>query len=200
MSDKNVKEMNKWLIKVRWMRIKYLFVCLFKLSGKKDRNAWLRENDVFGLFGMNSNFQPHYLPDCPKLLKIHNNVSIAADVIFYEHDVINSVFAGMSGEVDPKWRVHRSCIEIFDNCFIGGRSILIGDLRIGPNAIVAAGSVVTKNVMPGEIVAGNPARVVGNFFEFMEKRKACDYGKPDLGIDARYKECWEHFNEKKNIE
>lgn len=196
MSDKRVKGINEHLIKVRWMRIKYLFVCLFKLSGKKDRNAWLRDKEVFGLYGKNSNFQPHYLPSNPKLIKIHDNVSIAADVIFYEHDVINSVFAYMSGEIDPKWRVHQTCIEIFDNCFIGGRSILIGDLKIGPNAIVAGGSVVTRDVLPGQIVAGNPAKVVGDFFELMEKRKKIDYDKPDVDEKERVKECWDLFAKK----
>lgn len=191
------KAVNKKLIRLRWIRIRYFLVCIFKLSGKNDRNNWLRKNNIFGVFGQNSNFQPHYLPNNPKLIKIHNNVRIAADVTFYEHDGINYVFAKMGGSFDHGWRIHQSCIEILDNCFVGGHSILIGDLRIGPNSIVAAGSVVTKDVKPGEIVAGNPARVVGNFYELMEKRKKIDYQQEDMSNEEIIQQLWESFNKKK---
>ena len=193
MQDKSTKRINQGLKKTRWMKLKYLFVCCFKLSGKNDRNAWLRKNNIFGMFGQKSNYQPHTLPNNPKLIKIHNNVRIAEGVTFYEHDGINHVFSRLDEHIDKNWRTHQCCIEIFDNCFIGGRSVLIGDLRIGPNAIVAGGSVVTKDVMPGEIVAGNPARVVGNFFELMEKRKKYDYDRPQKEEKERVEECWEHF-------
>ena len=44
---------------------------------------------------------------------------------------------------------------------VGGGSILLPGITIGVNAFVAAGSVVTKDVPDGVIVAGNPARIVG---------------------------------------
>lgn len=44
--------------------------------------------------------------------------------------------------------------------FVGGRAIVLPGVRIGPNAIVAAGAVVTRDVAPNTIVAGNPARVI----------------------------------------
>ncbi|TYO88763.1 acyltransferase [Oceanicella actignis] len=46
------------------------------------------------------------------------------------------------------------------NCFIGGRSLILPGITIGDGCIVAAGAVVTRDVPPGCIVAGNPARVV----------------------------------------
>jgi acetyltransferase-like isoleucine patch superfamily enzyme len=46
------------------------------------------------------------------------------------------------------------------NCFIGAHSIILPGIRIGDGSIVATGSVVTKNVEPNTIVAGNPARVI----------------------------------------
>lgn len=46
----------------------------------------------------------------------------------------------------------------------------MGGITIGPNAIVAAGSVVTKDVPEGTIVGGNPAKVIGKFDEYMKKR------------------------------
>lgn len=191
----STKSINKRLKKYRWLRLKFLFVCFFKLSGKNDRNEWLRKKNVFGLFGQGSNYQPYDLPRNPKLIRIHDNVRIAAGVAFYEHDGINAVFAKISGTKDPKWHVHETCIEIFDNCFIGGKSVLIGNLKIGPNSIVAGGSVVTKDVQPGEIVAGNPAKVVGNFFELMEKRKKIDYDQLNMSQEERINQLWGIFSE-----
>lgn len=46
------------------------------------------------------------------------------------------------------------------NCFIGAHSIVLPGIRIGDGCIVATGSVVTKDVGPNCVVAGNPARVI----------------------------------------
>lgn len=50
--------------------------------------------------------------------------------------------------------------RIGENCFIGGRSMILPGVEIGDNSVVAAGAVVTRSVPPRSIVAGNPARVV----------------------------------------
>jgi acetyltransferase-like isoleucine patch superfamily enzyme len=46
---------------------------------------------------------------------------------------------------------------------IGSGATLLGGITIGENAIVGAGSVVTKDVPPNAIVAGNPARILKKF-------------------------------------
>jgi len=45
-------------------------------------------------------------------------------------------------------------------CFIGARSVILPGITIGDHSIVGAGSVVTKDVPPHSIVAGNPATVI----------------------------------------
>ena len=44
------------------------------------------------------------------------------------------------------------------------------NVKIGPNVIVAAGAVVTKDVPPGTIVAGVPAKIIGNFDDIVARR------------------------------
>ena len=48
-----------------------------------------------------------------------------------------------------------------DHCWIGVRAIILPGVTVGEGAIVAAGSVVAKDVAPYTIVGGNPAKVIG---------------------------------------
>jgi maltose O-acetyltransferase len=50
-------------------------------------------------------------------------------------------------------------IEIGDGCWIGARSVILGGVRIGAGCVVAAGSVVTRDVPNNTLVAGVPARI-----------------------------------------
>jgi maltose O-acetyltransferase len=51
-------------------------------------------------------------------------------------------------------------IVIEDNVWLGGGAILLPGVRIGRNAVVGAGAVVSRNVPANTVVAGNPARVI----------------------------------------
>ena len=57
------------------------------------------------------------------------------------------------------WEVARP-IVIEDNVWIGGGAILLPGVRIGRNAVVGAGAVVSRSVAASTVVAGNPARVI----------------------------------------
>ena len=50
-------------------------------------------------------------------------------------------------------------------CFIGARSLILPGVRVGDESIVAAGAVVTKDVPPRSMVAGNPARIIRSDIE-----------------------------------
>ncbi len=65
---------------------------------------------------------------------------------------------------DMSRRLHLDT-RIGHNCFIGARAIIMPGVTIGDGSIVAAGAVVTKNVAPGSMVAGNPARLLKSNIE-----------------------------------
>lgn len=83
---------------------------------------------------------------------IGNNVSISAEVCILtaDHDPQNPTFAGRVGRV-----------SIQDYAFIGTRAMILPGVTVGEGAVVAAGAVVTKDVAPYTIVAGVPARKIG---------------------------------------
>lgn len=51
---------------------------------------------------------------------------------------------------------------IGDFCFIGMNSVILPGVHIGNHSIVGAGAIVTKDVPPNVIVAGNPAKIIRN--------------------------------------
>jgi acetyltransferase-like isoleucine patch superfamily enzyme len=63
-------------------------------------------------------------------------------------------------------------ITIHDNCFIGKGSTIMPGVSIGPNAVVAAGSVVTKDVPPDTVVGGVPAKVIMSLEDYMARSLA----------------------------
>lgn len=89
----------------------------------------------------------------PFLVRIGDHCTIAPNVAFVTHDGGAWVFT----EEIPSLQKFGT-IEILDNCFIGYGAIIMLNVQIGPNAIVAAGAVVTKSVPANTIVGGCPAR------------------------------------------
>ena len=59
--------------------------------------------------------------------------------------------------------------------FIGARSMILYDVKIGNNVIVGAGSLVNRDIPDGSVVAGIPARVIGRFDEDKEKIYSKDF-------------------------
>lgn len=66
-----------------------------------------------------------------------------------------------------------------DNVFIGANTTILTNVTIGSNVIIAAGSLVNKDVPDGKIVAGVPAKVIGEVNDLAEERKR--YSQSPLG-------------------
>ena len=153
------------------------------------RTKYIVKKKLFAEVGDNFFFQPRIMPINAEYIRFHNNVAVASNVTFINHDVIQKVFNNLDKEKQCKKKY--GCIEVMDNVFIGTNATILYDVRIGPNAIVSAGSLVTKDVPPGTIVGGVPARVIGSFDELYAKRLkesiACekDTYSPE--------NCWKRF-------
>ncbi len=79
---------------------------------------------------------------------IEDKVSISFGVTLIAHGAIE----GKTQE--EKWIILRQ------GAYIGAASVLIPGIEVGNNAVVGSGSVVTKDVPPGAVVAGAPARIL----------------------------------------
>ncbi len=82
----------------------------------------------------------------PKGLTIGEKTMVTFDAIILSHDYSS--------------RRHAAKTVIGSYCFIGCGAIVLPNITIGDHVIVAAGSVVTKDVPSHSIVAGNPAKVI----------------------------------------
>jgi acetyltransferase-like isoleucine patch superfamily enzyme len=87
---------------------------------------------------------------------IEDNVFIGHGVMFI-NDIYPRATANGQLQTEADWKVDRTVIK--NGASIGTGTTILANVTIGENAIVGAGSVVTKNVPANCIVAGNPAKV-----------------------------------------
>lgn len=172
------------------------------LMSSAKRTRFLAESGLFAGFGKNCYWCSRTIPEEPYMVRLHNNVVISANVNFITHDIINDMLARKIGAAPGEQlsEYYMGTIEIFDNVAIGSDSTILYNTRIGPNAIVAAGSVVVKDVPEGSIVGGNPARVIGKTDDLIAKRKKLKdmpLDRDDLRVIMNY--FWKnHTNRKQN--
>lgn len=95
--------------------------------------------------------------------KIQNGANVFAGVTLGDE-----VFIGPSvtftNDLNPRavgeWIVTETVVE--DGASVGANSTIVCGVRLGAGCMVGAGSVVVRDVAPGELVVGNPARVIGH--------------------------------------
>ncbi len=88
---------------------------------------------------------------------IEDNVFIGHSVAFINDSYPRATTAGGSLQTESDWKVERTLVK--KGASIGSGCTILANITIGENALVGAGSVVTKDVPPNSIVTGNPARV-----------------------------------------
>lgn len=74
----------------------------------------------------------------------------------------------LAGVIEPP---SASPVVIEDDVLIGANAVVLEGVRVGKGSIIAAGSVVTKDVPEGKVVAGTPARVIKNVEDVQDSKK-----------------------------
>lgn len=119
-------------------------------------NIFPREPGFDGRFimGEGSNIGDSTIIDTSDDVIIGDQVALGPFDIVYTHDhnYHSDTFAAWKGGV------HTGKVVVEDGAWVGARVVLLPGVTIGKRAIVAAGSVVTKDVAPGDIVGGIPAK------------------------------------------
>jgi len=89
---------------------------------------------------------------------IEDNVFVGHGVVFINDSYPRATTAEGELQTERDWKVETTLIK--KGASIGSGSTILARVTIGENAIVGAGSVVTKDVPANAIVAGNPARIL----------------------------------------
>lgn len=89
---------------------------------------------------------------------IEDNVFIGHNVAFINDTYPRATNADGSLQTEADWKVETTHVQ--QNVSIGSGATILSDITIGHDALVGAGSVVTRDVPPYAIVAGNPATVL----------------------------------------
>lgn len=102
------------------------------------------------------------------LISIGDHCVFAPNVSLIAHDASSKHVVGFA-------KIGR--IDIGSNCFLGNSTIVLPGVTIGKNCIIGAGSVVTKDIPPNSVAAGNPARVICSTDAYAEKIRRHSAGK-----------------------
>lgn len=102
--------------------------------------------------------------DDPAYVRIGSNVSLSTCALIGHDGSIAVLNRAYGVKLD---RVGK--IDIRDNVFVGYGAIVLPGVTIGPNAIVGAGAVVTRDVAEGDVAAGSPAKPIGRVDVLVEK-------------------------------
>ena len=94
----------------------------------------------------------------PEHIYIGADVWITARCVILSHSFVSESQRAVFGKVEQVGRV-----VIEDGVFIGASSVICPNVTISKNSYIAAGSVVVKDVPPGVLVGGNPAKIIKKF-------------------------------------
>ncbi|MDV0785986.1 acyltransferase [Citrobacter amalonaticus] len=136
--------------------IRRIYFCRFMKNEAAEPISLLRNINltcVGGIaIGRNTTINKGVYLDGRGKIYLGSNVSISPDVkiITASHDV-NC----------PEFTLQLKPVDIDDYVWVCSAAIILPGVTLGKGSVIAAGAVVTKDVAPYTIVAGNPARVIG---------------------------------------
>jgi acetyltransferase-like isoleucine patch superfamily enzyme len=153
---------------VRWMAIRHgrarslwMRIC----NPRTDEYAeFLRRHGGFFAIGRDCRINSDVCVTDPAYVRLGNNVTLSTCTLIGHDASIGVIGRACGKKLDSVGK-----IDIRDNVFVGHGAILLPGITIGPNSVVGAGAVVTRDVTPGTVVAGVPARPVSTFDDLVER-------------------------------
>lgn len=148
----------------------------------KVRQRWIKVNGMTRISGTVHLNAPHRIMSFGDKVQLGPHCHVSTDIHFGNHVLCaaNVSFVGRNEHtytIPDKtiWEAPRgtdSPTIVGSDVWIGHGAIIMGGVNIGDGVIVAAGSVVTKDIPPCTIVGGNPAKVIKSRFN-TEEEKLC---------------------------
>ena len=154
--DADIDRNLKWCERPPKIKLARLNYCLLKK--KEFRSVFhLRMRHHKFLCGINDVFLPRM-----KTIEFGNGGIGGGLMVSHYHSVIFPKETGKNFRVGPGVVIGRNGdFPVFgDNVYVASNATVVGDITIGSNVIIGAGSVVTKDVPDNVVVVGNPARVI----------------------------------------
>lgn len=136
----------------------------------------------FGVrIGNNCSIGRVYFGSEPYLVEIGNDTQITDGVRFFTHGG-SWVYRKDNPNFDVFGKIH-----IGNNVYIGNCAFILPGVVIEDNVIIAAGCVLSKSVTEGSIVGGNPARIIGNIYDYRKKVEPYNLNTKDYSVKDKKK-------------
>jgi len=145
------------------------FVGVYTRLCRPDGQEWagfLKARNVLFAMGDHCSVQANVNITDPKYVRLGNNVRLSGCTLFGHDGSINMLNRAYGLKLDSVGK-----IDIRDNVFIGHQAIIMPGTTIGPNAVVAAAAVVTRDVPVNTVVGGIPAKKLCTVDELVERLK-----------------------------
>lgn len=152
----------------RYLLLLRLFLC----GGGYKRASYVKKKKLFGNIGEHCYLQPWNFGTEPYLIFLGDNVHIASNVTFVNHDIIHFMLNYMNKSDDFSEKYGK--IIIGNNVFVGSNTTILYDTKIGNNVIIGAGSLVNRDIPDNSVAAGVPCKVIGTFESIVQRRKVSD--------------------------
>lgn len=115
----------------------------------------------------------------PYLIELGNHVQITSGVKIFTHGA-GWVLRPEIPDFDSFGRV-----VIGNNVYVGNGAMIMPGVVIGDNVVIGAGAVVTKSIPSGSIVAGNPAKIIGDYLSFKNRMSSLNFHTKHLDAKAK---------------
>ena len=139
--------------------------------------AYLKQRDVLYGMGEHCSIQTNVTFTDPKYVRLGNNVRLSGCTLFGHDGSINMINRAYGCTID---RVGK--IDLRDNVFVGHNAIVLPGVSIGPNAIVASGAVVSRDVPENAVVGGIPGKRICSLDEMVERMQTQSAELPWIGL------------------